>query len=220
MAFDLRRSTRTTARWASPAALILAGFCLLLPFLAVSCDAPGGYGRAAPGGTTTYTGWDLAVGGAPEVTPDHLRPAAQAQDDTLPPQPLAIAVLVLVVAGLAAALAIGGVRARRAATALAAAIGVVFLVANQATARALLESRLREQLTAPMPSGKTAADFIADQGGFALCLLLLTLVAIFNAVGWLRAPAAPAPAPAAGPSPPPSPPSGGGDAAVSGKLHE
>ncbi|MBV1850237.1 hypothetical protein [Catellatospora tritici] len=217
MAFDLRRSARSTARWSSPAALLLAGFCLLMPFLAVSCDAPGGYGRAAPGGTTTYTGWDLAVGGAPEVTSDHLRPAEQARDDTLPPQPLAIAVLVLVLVGLAGAVAIRGVRARRAATALAAAIGAVFLVANQATARALLESRLREQLTVPMPTGKTAADFIADQGGFALCLLLLALVAIFNGIGWLRAPA-----PSTPPlGPPPAPPPGGvPDAAVSGKLHE
>ncbi|WP_212831386.1 hypothetical protein [Catellatospora sp. TT07R-123] len=187
MSLDLRRSARTTARWASPAGLLLAGFCLLLPFLAVSCDAPGGYGRAAPGGTTTYTGWDLAVGGTPEVTPDHLRPAEAVRDDTLPPQPLAIAVAVLVVAGLGAAAAIRGARARRAATALAAAVAAVFLVASQATARALLESRLREQLTAPMPAGKTAADYIADQGGFALCLLLLTLIALANAIGWLRA---------------------------------
>ena len=79
-------------RWLRPAGFVLAGLFLLMPFIAVSCDTPGGYGRAAPGGTTTYTGTDLISGGSPEVTEDKVREGA---DQKLDPQPLAMAAALL-----------------------------------------------------------------------------------------------------------------------------
>ncbi|BCJ73971.1 hypothetical protein CS0771_35150 [Catellatospora sp. IY07-71] len=176
-------------RWGrvfSPAGLVLAGLLFLAPFLAVSCDAPGGYGRAAPGGTTTYTGWDLATGGTPDVTEDHLLPAAQRRDDVLPPQPLAGAVLVLLVIGVLVAAGVGRARTRRGVVAALAAIAALFLLVNQATVRVLLEERLREQLSAPLPAGKEIGDFVHDQGGFAFSLLALVLVALGNLAGWVR----------------------------------
>lgn len=190
-------------RWGrlfSPAGLVLAGLLFLAPFLAVSCDAPGGYGRAAPGGTTTYTGWDLATGGTPDVSADHLRPAGQRRDDVLPPQPLAGAVLVLVVIGVLVTVGVGRARTRRGVVAVIAAIGALFLLVNQATARVLIEERLREQITAPLPAGKQVGDFVQDQGGFAFALLALVLVALGNVAGWLRL--VRVPRPDAAPAPP------------------
>lgn len=176
-------------RWGrvfSPAGLVLAGLLFLAPFMAVSCDAPGGYGRAAPGGTTTYTGWDLATGGTPDVTEDRLLPAAQRRDDVLAPQPLAGAVLVLVVIGVLVAAGVGRARTRRGVVAALAAIAALFLLVNQATVRVLVEERLREQLSAPLPPGKEIGDFVHDQGGFAFSLLALVLVALGNVAGWVK----------------------------------
>lgn len=49
------------ARFGSPTVLGVALLLFLLPFLAVSCDVPSGYGRLTPGGTTTYSGLSLAM---------------------------------------------------------------------------------------------------------------------------------------------------------------
>lgn len=173
-------------RLLSPAGLVLAGLLFLAPFLTVSCDAPGGYGRAAPGGTTTYTGWDLATGGTPDVTADKLLPPEQRRDDVLAPQPLAAVVLVLVVIGVLIAVGVDRARTRRGVLAALAAIAALFLLVNQATVRVLVEERLREQITGPLPDGKTVGDFVSDQGGFAFSLLALVLVALGNLAGWVR----------------------------------
>jgi len=45
----------------APSTLALALLVFLLPFLSVSCDAPGGFGRVAQGGTTSDTGVELAI---------------------------------------------------------------------------------------------------------------------------------------------------------------
>jgi hypothetical protein len=182
---ETTRPVRRLGRLLSPTGFGVAGMLLFLPFVAVSCEAPGGFGRAAPGGTTTYRGVDLVVGHAPAVTPEHLLPAAAQRDDVLPAQPLAIAVAVLILAGFIATIALRRPATRRAVAGLLAATAVVFVVANQATVRTLLESRLREQLTVPMPEGKTATDFVHTQSGFWLCLTVLGLLAIANALGWL-----------------------------------
>lgn len=176
-------------RWGrvfSPAGLVLAGVLFMAPFLTVSCDAPGGYGRAAPGGTTTYTGWDLAVGGTPEVSEERLLPVERRRDDVLPPQPLAGAVLVLVVIGGLVAVGVGRARTRRGVVAAVAAVAALFLLVNQATVRVLVEERLREQLSGPLPAGKEIGDFVHDQGGFVFSLLALVLVALGNLAGWVR----------------------------------
>lgn len=164
MTNETRRSSRRLGRWFSPAGFVLAGLFLLMPFVTVSCDAPGGFGRTTPGGTTTYTGLDLATGSAPGVTAEHLRPLAEVQPDRLGPQPLFIALVVLILAGVAAAIAGKDPLVRRAVAAIVAGVAAVFLVAGQATARALLEARLREQLTVPIPVGHTAGDYVQTQG--------------------------------------------------------
>lgn len=131
----LRRSSHNL----SSAGFLLVLCCFLLPFVTVSCEAPGGFGRAAPGGSTTYTGVDLSIGGAPQVTPaDELRQPAERTADRLDPQLLAIAVLGLAAAGTVATFLIAEPGRRRTVAASLSTIAAVFLVANQATVEALL----------------------------------------------------------------------------------
>lgn len=180
----VRRWLGRVARVLSPAGFVLVGLCFLLPFAAVSCDAPGGFGRAAPGGSTTYTGFDLATGGEPAVTADRVRPLQEQRDDRLAPQVLAWVVLGLSAAGLGLA-AVRDRRVRRAGVAVFAVLAGVAHLANQYTVEALLAARLREQLTAPMPAGKSAEDFVQTGPGFGAVLLLVAAIAVGNGVGLL-----------------------------------
>jgi hypothetical protein len=173
--------------WLSPTGLVLAGLCFALPFVTVGCDAPGGYGRALPGGTTTYSGADLLVGAEPAVDPeDRIRPPEQRRDDRLAPQPAAIAVVALLGAGVFLTARTVDRRRRRAAAAGVAGAAAAVLVVGQALAEAAVTTRLAEQLTVPMPAGKHAGDFVHTGTGFWLCLALLAAVAVPNAIGWLR----------------------------------
>jgi hypothetical protein len=181
------RSGWRASRLLSPTGFAAAGLLLFLPFVAVSCEAPGGFGRAAPGGTTTYHGVDLITGGAPTVAAEQLAPIAAQRDDVLPPQPLAIAVAALIIAGLIATIVLRRPASRRAVASLLAAMALIFVFANQTTVHTLLQSRLREQLTVALPPGRSAADFVQNQSGFWLCASMLGLLAVANALGWLRA---------------------------------
>ena len=173
--------------WLSRTGLVLAGLCFALPFVTVGCDAPGGYGRALPGGTTTYSGADLLVGGEPAVSPeDRIRPPDQRRDDRLPPQVAAVAVVALLGAGVFVTARTVDLRRRRAAAAGVAGAAAAALVVGQALAEAAIATRLAEQLTVPMPAGKHAGDFVHTGTGFWLCLVLLAAVAVPNAIGWLR----------------------------------
>jgi hypothetical protein len=167
-------------RGLTPAGFVLAGLCFLLPFATVSCDAPGGFGRAAPGGTTTYTGVDLVIGGAPAV--DKPAPLAQQRDDRLGVQPLAVALAILIVGAGVATAVVSHARARRITGLATATSAAVLLVANQAVTEALLAEQLREQLTEVMPAGKRAADFVHTGQGFGVCLLVLLGVIVGNAI--------------------------------------
>jgi hypothetical protein len=125
-------------RGLTPAGFVLVALCFLLPFAAVPCDAPGGFSRAAaPGGTTTCTGVDLAVGGAPTVTADRVRAPDQQREDRLPPQVLALAVLGLALAG-ATLTAVHDARLRRRGVLLVAAVAGLAHLANQYRVEALL----------------------------------------------------------------------------------
>jgi hypothetical protein len=180
-------AARRAGRWLSPTGFVLVALFFLLPFVAVSCDAPGGFGRAAPGGTTTYTGVTLVTGGAPEVSPaDRVRPAADRRDDRLGVQPLAGALLLLAVGGAVAAIVVRPRLYRRLIAATVAAIGLAFLVATQITVKTELESRLREQIGGAMPAGKEAADFVHDQFGFVAALVVLLSLVGTNLVGAVR----------------------------------
>jgi hypothetical protein len=188
----MRAILRRAGRWFSPVSLTLAGLCFVLPFVTVSCDAPGGFGRAAPGGTTTYTGVDLMVGGAPDVTPpDRVRPLPTGQDDQLWPQPTAIGVFVALIVGVGIAVRVGNQLARRGGVAVVAIAAVTALLVNQALVEGELTARVADGLTAPMPvtpSGavKRAGDFVHTGVGFIVCAALLVLAGVVNAIGWWR----------------------------------
>lgn len=183
----VRHVLHLAGRWSSPTGLILAGLCFALPFVTVACDTPGGFGRAAPGGTTTYTGVDLIIGDRPDVSPpERLRPAAEWRDDQIGAQPLATIVVLLVLAGLVAAIALADAGYRRATVATAAAGALVLLILNQAFVNGALTSMVGEQVTQPLPAGKELKDYVNTGPGFVLCAALLLAVAIPNTIGWLQ----------------------------------
>jgi hypothetical protein len=177
---------RTAGRWLSPTTFILAGLCFALPFVTVSCGTPGGYGRADTGGTTSYSGVDLAIGGRPDVTPpERILPAASQREDRLPPQPAAVIVLVLVATGTGVAIAMGDRRARRGTVAMIAGLAATALLVNQALSESEVTLRVGEQISLVSP-GADPHRFVRTGVGFAACLLLLVLAAVINAVGWWR----------------------------------
>src|SRR5262249_44514327 len=94
--------------------------------------------------------------------------------------------VLLLIGGVAAGIGMRHVLPRRITTTVVGAVALVFLVADQLTVKALLQSRLREQLAVPMPAGKQAADYVRDQAGFWFCLLALAVVTLGNGIGWLR----------------------------------
>jgi hypothetical protein len=185
-------SVRKAGRFVNPTTLILAGLCFVLPFISVGCDTPGGYAGTSPGGTTTYNGVALVVGGEPEVTPDKQRAVPPGEDDRLPPQPAAAAVLLLIVAATGFAIRTREPRVRRASVAALAAVGATTLLVNQALVQAELTLRVSDHLTRMAQTGvqldpaKTARDYVHTGQGFLLCLLLLVLVAAANGIGWWR----------------------------------
>ncbi|MBB5869567.1 hypothetical protein F4553_002946 [Allocatelliglobosispora scoriae] len=180
------------ARLTTPTGFLLAGLCFLLPFAAVSCEAPGGYGRAAPGATTTYSGLTLAVGGVPKVDkPTQLLPKAQRKEDELPPQPFAIVSLALIIVGLLASIVLYNRRSRFPVAAAVSTLATVLVIANQAIVEASLESRLQEQLRVAMPAGKHPTDYVNTGSGFGLCLLILAGLVLGSLIGWARRPPPP-----------------------------
>jgi hypothetical protein len=175
---------RTAGRLLSPTSLILAGVCFALPFVAVGCDTPGGYGRAAAGGTTTYSGLDLAFGGRPDVSPpDKIRPVAEQRDDRLPPQPTALIVLVLVAAGTGVAITLEDRRTRRGAVALISGGAATALLVNQALAQSDVTIRVGQQVAVAAP-GADPGKYVQTGIGFVVCLLLLMLTAVITGIGW------------------------------------
>lgn len=155
-------------RIASPSTLALALIMLVLPFLSVSCDVPGGFGRVAQGGTTSYTGVDLLVGSDPSVTSENLRPAADVEDDNIGIEPGVVVGTIVMLAGLALAF-----MPRYRLAAGAALAGWVLMLIGLLGARRSLSDRLEMQLVTPLPDGKTAGAYVAIGPGFWLMTLLL-----------------------------------------------
>jgi hypothetical protein len=152
------------ARAGSPVTYALALVLFLMPFLSVSCDAPEGFGRTTAGGTTTYAGLDLAVGNAPAVDDDHLRPVAQQSDDDLGAQPLVLAAAIGVFVALVAVLiakryklaAIVGVLA---ATALV--VGLLLARASLTVALTLLGAGLSAAVAGSRPRTRAPDETVA-----------------------------------------------------------
>jgi hypothetical protein len=167
---------------------VLVALCFVLPFVSVACDTPGGYGRAAPGGTTTYNGVDLLIGAEPKVSPpDKVRPLPAGGNDRVGPAPAALVALLLIVAGIGFAIRVPEARVRRGSVAALAGVAATALLVNQALVESELAVRVGDQLTQPIPAGKALRDFVHTGPGFALALLLLVLVTALNAIGWWRA---------------------------------
>jgi hypothetical protein len=177
---------RRLTRWLSPSGFLLAGFCFLFTFVTVSCDTPGGYGRAKAGGEVRYTGLDMALGGEPAVDPEHLLPVDQWREDRMPGQPLAFAALVLVIMGLVWTAWRRDPRIRRAGAAAVAAVASLLLLANQARVEAFLVDRVRQQVEVAAPQAQQASDHVQAGNGFLACLGFLLVVCVGNAVGWWR----------------------------------
>ncbi|MEV8516283.1 Hsp70 family protein [Dactylosporangium sp. NPDC051484] len=171
------RRTPIRRRWLSPATLVLALLCFVLPFATVSC-VPDSYGRAKPGGTTEYNGLDLALGGKPHVQPDHLRPPTEWREDRIEPQPFYAAALLVLGAALVTALTLTRQRRRRALVAGLGALAGLSLVAGQVLVVNRLADRIREQ--SAVPAGQDARDFVGTGAGFWLTLVLLALLVAGN----------------------------------------
>jgi hypothetical protein len=188
----VRRFVRAAARWLNPTTLGLAILCFVLPFVTVSC-APDGYGRGQAGTTTSYTGVDLVVGAEPKFSPpEKAKPPETAHSVKLYPQPAAAAVLLLLIAAIAYALRVQHPRSRRGGVALLTAIAATALLVNQALVESAVAVKLGDELTQALPPGKVLRDYVKSGPGFGICLLLLLVVAVVNAIGWWAARARPA----------------------------
>lgn len=185
--------------------LVLAGLCLLLPFLSASCAAeepPRVQWRV------TYSGVDVLTGGRPEVafTDDADREPIHRLDDaeavrvlgapptSLPAQPVAWLAVALLVAALAAT-ALPSRSGRRTATAGLAVAAAVVLWGATALARqdateavSAVLSRLTTSSTAPAPTGSDHHVQVRYAYGTWLALASLGAVGVANTVGALRRP--------------------------------
>jgi hypothetical protein len=184
---------RKAGRWLNPVTLLLAAVCFALPFVSVSCDTPGGYAGAGPGGTSSYTGVALVVGGAPEVTEGHERPVPPGENDKLPPQPALAAALLAILAATVLAVTVVPTWRRRAAVCVLGAVGGTALLVSQVLVEGELRLRVSDHLARRAQSGeridpaKTAHDYVHTGPGFLLCLVLLAGVTVLNGIGWWRA---------------------------------
>jgi hypothetical protein len=178
------RIPRTAGRILSPAVLLLALLFFGSGFLTVSCT-PSGYGRAAAGATTTYTGGDLATGSAPHV--DKPRPADQYRPDRLGAQPLIAAAGLLLLAGALVSIALPGRRRSRdrVLSAIAAAAAVC-LILGETLARSAVIDRLADQLPRPLPPDRQVSDYVHIGGAFWASLALTLLAMLGHAVTALR----------------------------------
>jgi hypothetical protein len=211
-----RRVPLLVRRLASPAGLILAGFCLLLPFLTASCaseEEPRSQWRL------TYTGIDVVTGGRPEIamtedadkTPihplddDELEEWLGAPLDSLPTLPLAWPAAALLLAALAATAVPS--RAWRTTTtgglALAAAVllaGATVLARHDATdtVASLGTGLVSDRVASPPPVPELrqsnyyggVSDMFRYAWGLWITLGLLAVVGVANTVEAVRRPPA------------------------------
>ena len=208
-----RRSARPPARrLAGPAGLILAGFCLLLPFFSASCEVQE---QPRTQWRVTYTGVDVLTGGRPAFafTDDADREPIRRFDDAeaerllgaplepLPSQPVAWVAVALLAAALAAT-ALPSRAWRTTATgglALAAAVvlgGATVLARRDATdavAAVLIRTGASGPTRAPtVPEVRDWGSYgeVSDMFGYAygfwVAIALLVAVGVAGTVAALR----------------------------------
>ena len=193
-------------RLGSPAGLVLAGLCLLLPFLTVSCESQDHSERWQ----VTYTGTDLVTGGKPEIRvsddPAHQPPRRLDDADAkllggppapLPAQPVAWLAVALMAAALAGTALPSRIWRRTLTAGLALAAATVLwgasVLARQDAADAL--ARVLSQLVAgPPPPARIrqwdryaeVRDLVTHGYGFWIAIAALVAVGAVNTAGLLR----------------------------------
>lgn len=186
MAEPRERAVRRVAasRLLTPSGLALALICFLFGFLAVSCDTPGGYGRTGQGGSTTYTGLDLAAGTPPTIDQGHVRPDLAGRGDDLGWHPaILLAALVIAVAMVAGA---GRFRLRRHVVVGSTSAAIVLLVAGEITAHERLVDQVAAQVQRPLPAGAAPADYVTVGSGFTGAVVLTATVLACYVLAYLR----------------------------------
>ena len=186
MAEPRERAVRRAAasRLLTPSGLGLALICFLFGFLAVSCETPGGYGHTGQGGSTTYTGLDLAAGTPPTIDPGRIRPELADRADDLGWQPAILLAALAIAVGMVAGASRFRLRANVVIFATAAA--TVLLVTGEVAARGRLVDQVAAQVRRPLPPGRTPSDYVSVAGGFTGALVLTLLVLVCFLVAHLR----------------------------------
>ncbi len=157
-----------------PAISVLTLLCFTLPFLTVSCTKPGAFGRVEAGGTTSYSGYDLAFAGDPHRSADHLLPAAQWRGDSLGVQPLLWIALVFVVAGLVIPFVVRRAADRERASALAAGLALLAVIGGAWVERSELARLVAADAAARrVRLEDPAGTYVGNGQGLVLTVLLL-----------------------------------------------
>jgi hypothetical protein len=166
--------------------LLLVG--LTLPFVSISDETPGGFGRVGPGGTTTYTGLDLATGTEPRISSGAQLPAEDQREDTLAPQPLVLLAAAGLVGAAVASLMIVDARRRHLVSAITAVATAAVLAAGQWISQLRLTDRLTEQLNAAdiaLTGDRTPGDYVSSAFGFwTIAASLVVLAAVDLVLLW------------------------------------
>ncbi len=173
------------ARWISAALFAAVLLCFFLPFASTSCTLPGGYGNGAQGTSTVYHGTDFLTGSEPSLNQNGVPPSNQPESGVvLGVQIPAILAVLSCISGLAASLV---VRRRRHLTALClAVVAGLLLILNQLSVRQQIADRISHDFNARLVSGKVPSDYVNNEPGFWLALLLLLGAAILNGIAVQR----------------------------------
>ncbi|MGI8457079.1 MAG: hypothetical protein ACR2LI_03050 [Propionibacteriaceae bacterium] len=168
------RAERGRLRLLRPTMFALTLGCFTLPFLTVSCTKPGAFGRVDSGGTTSYSGFDLAFGSDPHRSADHLLPPAQWRGDSLGDAPLLWIALAFVVAGLVIPLVIRRSADRERASAVAAGLALVAVIGGAWVARRELAGLVAADAAARrVRLNDAATTYVGNGQGLVLTVVLL-----------------------------------------------
>lgn len=169
---------RSGRRVISPAGFLLALLCFGLPFLTVSCESPVGSVRAS------YSGWDLAFGGAPDITAslgmsDYL--ARRQQEASVPWQLLALLTVLAIIAGVF--LTCARPRQQTLSSIIAGGSALLLLIINQTVVHSGAVDELRRDTFLP---ATIAQGMVENRVGFWLALLLLLGVVGYHVLELVR----------------------------------
>ncbi|GAA2103178.1 hypothetical protein GCM10009841_20180 [Microlunatus panaciterrae] len=166
-------------KWLRPSLLGLVLLSFFLPFVTVSCDTPGGFGRVDAGGTTSYSGFDLVFGGEPERSASQLLPPGKGTSDLIGVQPVAVVGLALLLAALVCSLVIRRPELRNVTVAALGVATVVALNISQLLVHLELSRMVAAQLAGrSVPPGARPGDYVRAGQGFALAMTGLGLVVL------------------------------------------